>query len=82
MKAWLVIIVGLAISWHYTDISSTKTLANTICPTLVIIFLTGFLIKLVFLFVLGNGQRGHQGDSGGSFGGFGGDAGGGDDGGD
>lgn len=78
MKSLLIIIAGIAASWHFTDIESESMFSGVLAPIGVGIFLASFLVWVVmFLHGRGIGQTiSHNGDSGG-FGGFG-DGGGGD----
>lgn len=78
MISWLVILLGLASCWHYTDLDSTSTIHSLWAPLGVMLFAIALAIKLVF--TLGTGGSG-RGDSGGSDGFFGGHDGGGFDGG-
>lgn len=75
MKSWLVIIVGLVGSWHYTDLASESVFHSAFCPIMVGLFLIALLVKIVAL--LGPASNSRIGDSGG----FGGDGGSGGDGG-
>ncbi|MCV6610995.1 MAG: hypothetical protein OIF55_09530 [Amphritea sp.] len=60
MKSWIVIIAGLAASWHYTDLASDSGLYSTLMPLLVFFFLVALLLKIVFSFA---GQRASNSDS-------------------
>ncbi|WP_444902126.1 hypothetical protein ACJJIG_03905 [Microbulbifer sp. SSSA007] len=81
MFSWIVFILGLVASWHYTDLQSENAFQSTISPILVGVFLILLLIKFVFLLGPDSGRGGHGGDSGGGFGGGDGGCGGGDGGG-
>lgn len=70
MSSWVITLLGLGLSWHFTDLSSEASLQNTICPVLVGIFLIITLFKLV--------TKSSGGSSGIGGGGFSGDFDGGD----
>lgn len=70
MSSWVITLLGLGLSWHFTDLSSEASLQNTICPVLVGIFLIITLFKLV--------TKSSGGSSGSGGGGFSGDFDGGD----
>ncbi|MES9942975.1 MAG: hypothetical protein ABW104_05585 [Candidatus Thiodiazotropha sp. 6PLUC2] len=74
MISWLVIVVGLYLSWNFTELESASSLQNTLCPILVFLFLIALLVKIVFLMGPSSGRD--VGSGGGGF--FGGDGGGGD----
>jgi apolipoprotein N-acyltransferase len=65
MISWIIVIVGLWTSWHYTDIASQTTLYSVICPVLVFVFATALAIKLLSFFNPSKGQGSPYGDSGG-----------------
>ena len=48
MKSLITILLGLFISWHFMDISSLSKTESVLMPVLFILFLTGFLLKVVF----------------------------------
>ena len=77
---WIIHIVGLMVSWHFTDIESDSSFQSLVCPFFVVVFLIGLLIKVVFAMGPGSGGGGHGGGGagGGYFDGFGGDGGGGE----
>ncbi|SEQ13553.1 hypothetical protein SAMN03080615_00584 [Amphritea atlantica] len=82
MKSIVIILAGLWISWHYTDLHSDQTLFNMVAPLGVLIFGASLAVWLVLR--MGSGGRGSRSDgySGDSGGFFDGDSGGGDGGGD
>lgn len=79
MISWIIILIGLWVSWSYTDLGSQSALHSMVCPILAFVFLVSLIIKLVVLIGPDSGRGGH-GDSGGGFwggsGGGGGDCGG------
>lgn len=78
---WIINIVGMLLSWHFTDLNSSSILENKVFPIMVGGFLIGLVIKLVLALGHSNG-RGTNGEDGGFFGSFGdggGDCGGGGD---
>lgn len=86
MKLFVVIVVGLFLSWHYTDLSSESAFRSVFLPILVFLFLVALAMWLVLK--AGFGSRvdrdgtyggGAGGDGGGFFGGGDGDGGGGGD---
>ncbi|ASP40708.1 hypothetical protein CHH28_19435 [Bacterioplanes sanyensis] len=82
MFSWIVLILGFAASWHYTDIQSEGVFQSMILPVLVGVFLILLLMRIVFLLGPDSGRGGHGGgSSGGGFGGSDGGCGGGDGGG-
>lgn len=67
MKSWLVVLIGLLVSWHFTDLHSSNKLYGILAPALFLIFVVA-LIRLLL------GRRtGSQSDGGGDSGGFWGD---------
>jgi hypothetical protein len=74
MKSWVITLLGLGVSWHYTDLNSESSLYSTFCPIMVAVFLIATVIKLA---TLSSGSKG-GGFGGGSGGGFWGDGGSGD----
>ncbi len=74
MKALLIIIIGLALSWHFTDISSDSAARSVLAPIGLAVFLISLCIWLVFR--AGFGKSLGRGGLGDSF--FDGDGGGGD----
>ena len=84
MKSWLVVLIGLVVSWHFTDIHSSNSFYGILAPAMFLIFVVA-LIRLL----LGRraGSRSDDGDGGGFWGDsdsgsfWGGDSGGGDGGG-
>jgi len=76
MKSLIIIIVGLLLSWKYTNLSSPSALESMVCPVLVFVFLVSLALWVVVKFESGSGRSGP-----GSFGPSGGDCGGGDGGG-
>ncbi len=72
MKSLLIIILGMAGSWYFTDIESDSMLSGVLAPIGVGIFLVSFLVWLVLFFhSRGISQTtSHNSDSGG-FDGFG-----------
>ena len=72
MKALVIIITGLALSWNFTDIESESIWTGIIAPLGLVVFLISLLLWIVmFLHNRGISQTtSHNGDSGG-FGGFG-----------
>lgn len=75
MFSWFIALLGLGLSWHFTDLSSEASLQNTICPVLVGIFLIITLVKLIANpsgSSSGSGGGGFFGDFGGGDGGCGG----------
>ena len=50
MKSWILIIAGLAASWHYTDLASDSRLYSTLMPLLVFFFLVALFLKVIFSF--------------------------------
>lgn len=86
MKSLIVILIGLFVTWHYTDLSSDNAFQSVLLPILVFIFLVAFAMWLVLK--AGFGRRvdrdgysgsGDGGDGGGFFDGDGGGDGGGGD---
>lgn len=73
MKSWILILGGLAASWHFTDLSSPETFSGLVAPVLIGFFLIALLVKIVFM---GSTSGRSNGDSGSYFGGFDGDGGG------
>lgn len=80
MISWIVILIGLWVSWSYSDLEAQSALYSMVCPLLVFVFLVSLLIKFVVLIGPESGRGGH-GDGGGGFFGGSGDGGGGGDGG-
>ena len=81
MLSWIMMILGLWTTCHFSDFDSSSILYNTICPILVFAFLVSLIVKGVLDFGFGRGQRnsddgsegssfddsnGSDGDSGGS----------------
>lgn len=75
MLSWLIRIIGLVVSFYYTDLESKSLIDGVLCPILFAMFLIALALKLVVF--LGPGQGG-SGGGGGFFDGFGGGDGGGD----
>ncbi|AZZ92324.1 hypothetical protein EUZ85_16955 [Hahella sp. KA22] len=74
MISWVVNVVGLCLSFYFTDLTSPSVFASTICPILVALFLISIALKTA---LSTNGSRAYSrdgGDGGGGF--FGGDGGG------
>jgi uncharacterized membrane protein YgcG len=70
---WIINIVGLGASWHFTDLESESAFQSITSPILIGVFLIGLLIKIVFALGPDSGRGGHGSDGGGGFfGGFGG----------
>ncbi len=61
--SWLLNVLGLLASWHFTELSSDSLFQSVLCPILIGYFLIALLFKLVFS--LGLGSRGEGGDGGG-----------------
>lgn len=70
MKSWLVILSGLAISWHFTELTSDSRIDGVLMPLLVFIFLVALLLKVVASL---GGRRTGQGYNSADTGFFGGD---------
>jgi|SaaInlStandDraft_4_1057021.scaffolds.fasta_scaffold63167_1 hypothetical protein len=68
MKSLIIILLGLSISWYFTDLSSDSSRQNMLAPIGVIMFLISFAIWLVLK--AGFGTKANR--SGGFFGGDGG----------
>jgi hypothetical protein len=66
MKSWLVIIVGLMGSWHYTDLESGSGFQGVFCPIMAGLFLIVLLVKIIALPGPAGNSRG--GDGGGFMG--------------
>lgn len=62
MKSLIFILIGLYLSWHYTDLASDSSIQNALAPLGVFIF----LILLAMWFVSKGDRRGGTGTSGGS----------------
>jgi len=73
MKSWVIILVGLATSWHYMDIVSDSVFNGVLLPIVFASLLLAATLKLAVK-IGPDGGGGHGGDSG--SGGFGGDGGG------
>ncbi|MBU6951338.1 hypothetical protein [Hahella sp. HN01] len=79
MISWVVNVVGLCLSFYFTDLTSESFFTSIICPILVMLFLISIALKIA---ISTKGSGGYSRDSGGG-GFFGGDGGcGGDGGGD
>ncbi|ABC30308.1 hypothetical protein HCH_03566 [Hahella chejuensis KCTC 2396] len=78
MISWVVNVVGLCLSFYFTDLTSESVFASIICPVLIALFLISIALKTA---VATNGSRGYSRDGGGGGGFFGGDGGCGGDGG-
>ncbi|MDJ0834278.1 MAG: hypothetical protein QNJ69_12195 [Gammaproteobacteria bacterium] len=77
MKSLVLILTGMFLCWHYTDLASDGTLQGVLAPLGFIFFLVSLLIWLILRLPLGRGSS----DSGYIDSGGGGDWGGGDGGG-
>ncbi|PCJ38624.1 MAG: hypothetical protein COA99_11625 [Moraxellaceae bacterium] len=75
MKSWLVILIGLASTWHYMQLSSDSFFYSAVLPFLLFIFIMAAVIKIAVKLGSGGNGSGYGGDGG--FGG--GDSGGGGD---
>lgn len=69
---WIIHSVGMALSWYFTDVSSSSGIENSLFPFLFVVFLLGLIFKAAFAIGRydGRGGRGKGGDVG-YFGGFG-----------
>jgi uncharacterized membrane protein YgcG len=76
MRSWLIILIGLSITWHYLDIASKSSFYSIALPCLFLLFLLAAVIKLAIK--LGSGNHHNDGGGFGSHDG-GGDSGGGGD---
>ncbi len=46
MRSWLIILIGLAASWHNTDLASDNGLYNLVMPLLFFLFIIALVIKI------------------------------------
>jgi hypothetical protein len=70
MKSWLVILIGLPGTWHYTDIASDSRVYSLLLPILFFVFLVTATIKIAIKLGPGGGHSSYGGDIGsGVFGG-------------
>ena len=60
MTSWIAVLLGLAIFWHFTDLSSANAFASTISPI-------GFGVYLIIALFKLFGGGGKGGSSGGGF---------------
>lgn len=60
MLSWIIIILGLLGSFHYSDLESQSVLYTRVCPVLVAVFLIALLVKVI------SSGRAHKG-AGGSY---------------
>lgn len=58
MLSWIIIVLGLLGSFHYSDLGSQSVLHNMVCPVLVAVFLIALLVKVILL------GRDHKGTGG------------------
>lgn len=49
MKSWIIILIGLATSWHYMDIAADSQLHSILMPLLFFFFLVVFVIKIALM---------------------------------
>ncbi len=47
MKVLIIILVGLFVSWHYTDLNSSSVLHSIVLPIVMFIFSVALLIWLI-----------------------------------
>jgi len=69
MVSWVIITIGLWVSWNYTNLESQSALYSILCPLLLFVFLVSFLMKLVLFLGHGNDRSGHEGHGGAFWGG-------------
>lgn len=58
MKSLTIILVGLWLSWSYTNLSSSSALESVVCPVLVFVFLVSLAFWVVARFESGSGHGG------------------------
>jgi len=78
MKSFIIIIIGLVASWHFTDLAKAGSFYNLFMPFMAFVFLVSLAIWLVTKMGLGS-HISNSGGIDGNFGDSGGDAGGGGD---
>jgi hypothetical protein len=47
MNSWLVVLIGLGVSWHFTDLHSPNKLYGIFAPACFLIFLLAFIRLLL-----------------------------------
>lgn len=67
MVSWIILIVGLVTSWHFTDLEAASAWQGLVSPLIFGIFLILTVVRLVILAGPSSHRGGGRGDGGGVF---------------